>query len=76
MDNGICGFNMIPEYNTSSRFMEGVNLSDTVKMEGINTIYLNLITEVVKHLRTDIHEIPMFYSFFNYLYIRKVLPCP
>lgn len=77
MDNGICGFNMIPEYNTSLRFMEGVNLLNTIKMEGINTIYLDLINRsckafaIIRYPRNS-----NVLQFFNYLRIRKVLLSP
>jgi len=53
MDNGICGLNIISDYNISLRFMEGINLSDAIKMKRINSIYLDPIIEVVGYPQTD-----------------------
>lgn len=63
MDNGICGLNIISDYNISLRFMEGINLSDAIKMKRINSIYLDPIIEVAGYPQTDIQKIPMFYGF-------------
>lgn len=69
--NGICGSNIIWEYDTSLRLVKDINLSSSMKTRRIDRIYLDPIREVIKYLHSDIHKIPIFSSFFYYPYISR-----